>query len=83
MADEKDSNENNEEKQKELVDLIKGIPADGKRLEAMGRQAIEAGRLSQDVRRGWLKSMEQYRRIVCLSQNGTPKLTTGRGSSIA
>ena len=52
MADEQDSNETNEEKQKELVELLKAIPADGKKLEAMGRQAIEAGRLSQDVAPG-------------------------------
>lgn len=52
MIDEENSNEGNEEKQKELVDLIKAIPTDGKKLEAMGRQAIEAGRLTQDVAPG-------------------------------
>ncbi len=55
MIDEENSNEGNEEKQKELVDLIKAIPTDGKKLEAMGRQAIEAGRLTQDVAPGMAK----------------------------
>jgi hypothetical protein len=49
MAAEDHPEQGNEDKQKELVDLLKGITADGKKLEAMGRQAIQAGRLSQDV----------------------------------
>jgi hypothetical protein len=78
MAHEQDSNESNEEKQKELVELLKAIPADGKKLEAMGRQAIEAGRLSQDVAPGMA---EMYAGISAKSMprsHWEGRLRTGR-----
>jgi hypothetical protein len=44
-----------EDMQEELVELLKGVTAQGKKLEAMGREAIQAGRLSQDVAPGMVE----------------------------